>query len=941
MSINIDLIIIIVFLSINLFVGLYTGHGIKNIKEYAIGNRNFTTAALAATVVATWISGSRFAISVTESYKHGFWDLASAAGDVIALLTIGWIFGPRMKEFFGKLSVADIMGSLYGNNIRIITSLASIAQSIGMLALQIKVFSTLFNHFLGMDSIYAVVISSFVVIAYSAFGGIKAVTFTDVMQFITFGVFIPMFALFIWQSIGSQELIIDTLQNNPKYNVSKFFTYRHPQFVEYLFLFLYSMVPSFNSTMVQRTLIAKNVKQIRQSFTIAAITALVIDLLGHFIGMVVYTHNPGLDPNNIAMYVIDTYTFTGFKGLAIAGVMAMIMSTADSWLNTGSVIFVNDFCKSIGLKIKRELLVTRIFTILMGIGGVLLALSATNLLKLVLLQANFYRPVVTIPLILAVMGFRSSTRAVLIGMFGGIATVIIWRNWIQPVIGIESVVPAMSANLICFMLAHYLLKEPGGWVGTKNLALLQEMEIKSKYNKQMKQRFFSTFINSIQNFNLVKYCAANTPPGGITYTIYGVFSILSIILATFLLDNTLHQQYFHILSIIEAVGLFLGTAFICNKLWPENIKNKYLGIIWHIAVFTTLAFSSSFLVMVSQFSENSLVIFILNLVMVGLLMRWQIALLMIISGGLLAVMAYHIFIGDIGTGPAGYDLKLKITYLSLLISAVLVALVKPQQEQQELSEQTKIYLSEKIRDREEELKKLLELKNEFINNINHEIRTPISGITSISEILDEDYYKLSEEHKRKAVKTIAENSNRLLSLMNNILDLSNLSSLKANLQIQEINLSNLLHDTIKECCKFNNKSDHLEFIIDIEPALIAECDEYYIKQTLGNLISNAIQYSNDGTIVIALKNKLEETNATHVIEFSITDQGIGIPTNELYEIFEPFTVSSKTRNQAGGRGVGLALCKKIIELHKGKIWASNNEDKGSIFTFILPITHLA
>ncbi|MFN9477787.1 MAG: sodium:solute symporter family protein, partial [Rickettsiales bacterium] len=116
-----DISIISLFLIINLVAGVYSGRGIKTIKEYAIGDRNFGTATIAATIIATWISGSFFTVCISQTYKEGVWFLPAALGDVLSLIIIGYVFAPRMKEFFGSLSVAETMGNLYGRNVRLIT----------------------------------------------------------------------------------------------------------------------------------------------------------------------------------------------------------------------------------------------------------------------------------------------------------------------------------------------------------------------------------------------------------------------------------------------------------------------------------------------------------------------------------------------------------------------------------------------------------------------------------------------------------------------------------------------------------------------------------------------------------------------------------------------------------------------------------------------------
>ena len=146
-----------------------------------------------------------------------------------------------------------------------------------------------------------------------------------------------------------------------------------------------------------------------------------------------------------------------------------------------------------------------------------------------------------------------------------------------------------------------------------------------------------------------------------------------------------------------------------------------------------------------------------------------------------------------------------------------------------------------------------------------------------------------------------------------------------------INLSDLIYERLDYCKKLYLGDKDLEFICDIEDDLLVNCDEHYITSTLDNLIVNAITYSKDGQIIIEFKKEFDS------IKFNITDNGIGIPKQELYDIFGIFTVSSRTKTAAGGRGIGLALCKGAIEAHKGQIWCKSDGKKGSTFSFTLPM----
>lgn len=270
-----------------------------------------------------------------------------------------------------------------------------------------------------------------------------------------------------------------------------------------------------------------------------------------------------------------------------------------------------------------------------------------------------------------------------------------------------------------------------------------------------------------------------------------------------------------------------------------------------------------------------------------------------------------------------------------MISSILIAFFKPKQEYQSLTEINNLFLSNKVEEQKKELIQLHELKNEFLRNLEHEAHTPITGIVSMGQVLWENYDKLDENQRRQATKKIAESAERLTSLVNNLINLSKLKNIEYKLNKTKVNLSHLVYERIEICqnlyIKEENK-ENLNFDLDIENQLIISCDKYYITRTIDNIIINAIQYCPKGKITITLHN-----NQHTKIEFSVKDEGIGIPKDELFDVFGAFVTSSRTKTQAGGRGIGLALCKKVIELHDGKIWVEQNPSKGVTFKFTLPM----
>ena len=924
MSLNIDSTIFLVFIIVNLVVGLFYGFGIKNIKEYAIGNRNFSTMTIAATLVATWISGSTFFTNLSQTYNNGLYYIWAITGASLGLLLIAWFFAPRLSEFMGKISIAEAMGDLFGKKVRIITAISGCIGTTGIMAAQLKVSGLLFEYSFGVPGVYGVLIGSAIVAIYTTFGGIKSVTFTDVIQLFTFGTVIPTLAFFIFANLDSIDVVTDNIKNNPIFDYKEVFDFSNPKAFTYLFLFFIWLAPGFEPAIFQRISMAKNTLQVRNSFVIASVTCLTIIFIMSFISILILSTNPGLSSKDLLKFVIFEYSYTGFRGLTLIGIMAMVMSTVDSYINSTAVLFIHDICKPLKIKFNNnELTATRIASFVITLIALILALSSDNLLKLMISGASFYMPVVTVPFIMALCGFRSTAKSVLIAMFAGIFTVILWMIFL-PDCNIDSLIPAMFVNLVFLLGSHYLLRQSGGWVGIQDEVPLQEL-------RKQRKIFFYKFFKMIVEFKLFKFLQKNTPTAEYTYVSVSLFCIISIFATIYAIPKEVQNHYKDLIGFIFPSSLILTTLLMSYPLWPKFLREKnVIVVIWNLVVFYILVCSGFLFVIISNFAPTQMMIFMVNLIILAVVVRWKLALLLMIMGIFITTKLFKIYIGEAIITENLLSFKFEVSYVLLLMSAIMVAFFKPQQEKQELADEKIDLLGEQAYDREDELKRLLKLKSEFLNNLSHEIRTPITGVVSLSQSLYELYDELNESQRLEITRSIAKNSKRLNSLMENILDLSKLSSFTYELNLTYVNLSTLLYNRLDVCKRLYLNNKEIEFITNIEPNIVINCDEHYIKSTLDNLIINAITYSKEGKIIINLNKRSK-------IHFSIKDEGIGINKLELRDIFDAFVVGSKTSTNAGGRGVGLALCLRAIKLHGGNIWAESDGRKGSIFCFDLPI----
>ncbi len=240
-------------------------------------------------------------------------------------------------------------------------------------------------------------------------------------------------------------------------------------------------------------------------------------------------------------------------------------------------------------------------------------------------------------------------------------------------------------------------------------------------------------------------------------------------------------------------------------------------------------------------------------------------------------------------------------------------------------------------------------KSEFLANMSHELRTPMHAIISFTHLCLKQFKNKPIDQKQteklyKFITNIETSSQRLLILLNDLLDLSKLEAGKENIVLEKKDIYKLTQQIANEySAKILEKN--LDFKIN-QPteSLIVTCDAGKILQLLSNLIANAIKFSPENKAIfitlekdqIMLGKRATDTHTTIGVLFSIIDQGLGIPENEMDAVFDKFIQSSITKSAAGGTGLGLSICQEIISIHKGKLWVEQNPEGGAIFKFFLP-----
>lgn len=231
-----------------------------------------------------------------------------------------------------------------------------------------------------------------------------------------------------------------------------------------------------------------------------------------------------------------------------------------------------------------------------------------------------------------------------------------------------------------------------------------------------------------------------------------------------------------------------------------------------------------------------------------------------------------------------------------------------------------------------ERKKVDEIKDEFIGIVSHELRTPLTAIQMSLGLIKTGVYDKKPEKSRRMIEIALLDTNRLVNLVNDILDLERLDSGRAIMDKTVCKAADLMQQAVDGIQAIATKHQISLIIIPTDAEVEAAADA--IVQTLTNFLSNAIKFSPaDSTIVLSVERQID------CLLFQVRDRGRGIPANKLELIFGRFQqVDASDSREKGGTGLGLAICQSIIERHGGKIWAESILGEGSTFCFTLPLS---
>lgn len=422
-------------------------------REYSIGNRKYSTSVLAATVFATLIGGGSTLGIAEKVYALGLVFAITCLGPIINKWLTATYIAPQATLFKNMISAGDLAEHFYGKNGKIITGLAGIAFMLGSLGIQVCSIGYISHVFLDISYEWGVFIGAVIIVVYSSYGGVKAVTATDVIQFIVLIVAIPLACFIGMKKVGGCK---DLFLSLPESHVSFFHDTKTT--LKYFCFLLFNMVPYLTPPFIQRLLMAKDGKQIVKSMYYTIALCIPFYVMICLIGFIAFKLFPNSHSNLAFPLLIKNVLPIGLKGIVIAGIFSAIMSTADSVLNCIGITLIHDIVKPLKkkpLSDQWELVLTRWVTFLIGSFAIIIAIKNRSIFDLVIDTLSIWAATVLIPILFGILGVRASVKWFLTSVFGGLFILFTWNWLLKSKTGIDGLLPSMVTNGLILYTGYY------------------------------------------------------------------------------------------------------------------------------------------------------------------------------------------------------------------------------------------------------------------------------------------------------------------------------------------------------------------------------------------------------------------------------------------------------------------------------------------------------
>ena len=885
-----DIVVIISHITICLGIALYHFRKVKKVEDFSTlrPSKNLVSV-LVCTIFATSIGAGSTMWYIDEIYRNPIFLFYMLAQPIYWLIT-SKIITSGIHKIKDCTTFTQVLKKFFGRTGKTIGLYITLLDCIIAITIQFLAFGTICQYFFGINLWYGIIIGISIINAYSILGGLRGIIAIDVFQFFIFFLIIPSSYIII---INNSEHFFTSISTPVNFNIDT------PVLIG---LLIASLLPEMAPPFMQRYLmLSNNVKALKIVFKRLFLISIPFMFSLCLIAYIILTK---FSENSNASNVIFSYITNlpiGIKGLMLAGFFSIFMSTADSNMNTSSIIIANDFIKPAfpNISSRKLLYIMRMFILLLSLSSLFLIAFKDRLFLLILIFKAIGHNIILIPLSAALLGYNVTKKQLIICLLSSIFFIILTILFNKNYLSMISLSSALGSIVGLLCNARLYRKNPIKKVS--NLCIYTLHFIKELFLK----------IKNYHYINIVSILNKNLKSQTSNLHTFAVFILFYYFIFSLYLDNTKN-----FLPYLLIIGYALVLLFLLKDiLFHEFLLKKYSYIYYYVCITFCLPLISSYILFYYTNTTGNNYVWIGNSLITTFLLyqfldttAFFISLTLgFLSGGILYML-------ESNTMNLEYSASFIIyIYLSFLFISQIIAKDK------EKKAAAKDLLQ----------KEKLTMIQAFAEMIAHELKTPIS-VTSMQAstfyiilknikkekstkkyIMDQKNYEALE----KITNMLTEISKHGLNTLDNLL-----SSLRGSV-IEEkkevISIKQVINAAIEDSRLYNLKTENIDVICNDNFSIKYSFN--CLKHVVINLIKNAYIHNKSD-----IKIEIETCNN----RLFFKDYGKGISKNLIKKIFDKFYTESKS-----GTGIGLSFCKLVMEDLGGFIECQSI--KGQYTKFIL------
>ena len=457
----VNIAVMIGYLALMLAIGFYSMKQTDSFDDYAVAGRRIPAALIFATVAATLCGGGATIGRIAYIHNQGMIVFVGLMGVVIGQLFSGVFVAPRVREAGKNIyGIGDLFGMYYGRGARLASSVISFFFCIGAFGVQILAMGRILQTVTGIELVPAAIISTLITLCYTYVGGYLAVVLTDAVQFVIIAFSLTLTAIIGINAVGGLENAMAVVAARSESSSLLLDFFRSDWSGEKLFAFFLAFMfgemcaPFY----IQRYASAKSVKDTKWGVSVFALYYIFFLATTGAIGVCSLYLQPDIVPDLALSTLVYDLLPVGLSGLAMAGLLAAVMSSSDSFINTAAIIFTRDIYNEFinrEASQKKLLFLSKITTLIVGVLGIILALNIPDVFKLMLVVFNFWGPTILPPLLVALLWGKVYDRK--ISPYAGapaiIIALIVTHSW-NGYLGLSANVAGILASILTLAIIH-------------------------------------------------------------------------------------------------------------------------------------------------------------------------------------------------------------------------------------------------------------------------------------------------------------------------------------------------------------------------------------------------------------------------------------------------------------------------------------------------------